>query len=70
MGKGMPIIVDCNDHSVNLMGIDLTFESLIPPQGSKLNEMDSSVSSNMALDSATSIIWKRIERKGDLNKIY
>lgn len=25
------------------MGIDLTFESLIPPQGSKLNEMDSSV---------------------------
>lgn len=52
------------------MGIDLTFESLIPPQGSKLNEMDSSVSSNMALDSATSFIWKRIERKGDLNKIY
>lgn len=33
------------------MGIDLTFESLIPPQGSKLNEMDSSVSSNMAWDS-------------------
>lgn len=51
------------------MGIDLTFESLIPPQGSKLNEMDSSVSSNMAWDSETSIIWKRIERKGDLNKI-
>lgn len=52
------------------MGIDLTFESLIPPQGSKLNEMDSSVSSNMAWDSETSIIWKRIERKGDLNNIY
>lgn len=52
------------------MGIDLTFESLILPQGSKLNEMDSSVSSNMAWDSETSIIWKRIERKGDLNKIY
>lgn len=52
------------------MGIDLTFESLIPPQGSKLNEMDSSVSSNMAWDSETSIIWKRIEGKGDLNKIY
>lgn len=52
------------------MGIDLTFESLIPPQGSKLNEMDSSVSSNMAWDSETSIIWKRIERKGDLNEIY
>lgn len=52
------------------MGIDLTFESLIPPQGSKLNEMDSSVSSNMAWDSETSIIWKRIERKGDLYKIY
>lgn len=51
------------------MGIDLTFESLIPPQGSKLNEMDSSVSLNMAWDSETSIIWKRIERKGDLNKI-
>lgn len=51
------------------MGIDLTFESLIPPQGSKLNEMDSSVSSNMAWDSETSIILKRIERKGDLNKI-
>lgn len=52
------------------MGIDLTFESLILPQGSKLNEMDSSVSSNMAWDSETSIIWKGIERKGDLNKIY
>lgn len=44
------------------MGIDLTFESLIPPQGSKLNEMDSSVSSNMIVDSETLIIWKRRER--------
>lgn len=45
------------------MGIDLTFESLIPPQGSKLNEMDSSVSSNMIVDSETLIIWKRRERE-------
>lgn len=45
------------------MGIDLTFESLIPPQGSKLNEMDSSVSSNMIIDSETLIIWKRRERE-------
>lgn len=44
------------------MGIGLTFESLIPPQGSKLNEMDSSVSSNMIVDSETLIIWKRRER--------
>lgn len=44
------------------MGIDLTFESLIPPQGSKLNEMDSGVSSNMIVDSETLIIWKRRER--------
>lgn len=44
------------------MGIDLTFESLIPTQGSKLNEMDSSVSSNMIVDSETLIIWKRRER--------
>lgn len=52
-----------------MMGIDLTFESLIPPQGSKLNEMDlSDTSSNMTRNSETLIIWKRRERKRDLTK--
>lgn len=50
------------------MGIDLTFESLIPPQGSKLNEMDSSVSSNMIIDSETLIIWKRREREREIKR--
>lgn len=50
------------------MGIDLTFESLIPPQGSKLNEMDSSVSSNMIVDSETLIIWKRREREREIKR--